>query len=61
MHLFMLISLSNEDDDECCVNEDDDECCVNEDDDGFVYRWLLSFSIQFVVESYSKNSPGFTE
>jgi hypothetical protein len=52
MHLFMLISLSN---------EDDDECCVNEDDDGFVYRWLLSFSIQFVVESYSKNSPGFTE
>ena len=52
MHLFMLISLSN---------EDDDGCCVNEDDDGFVYRWLLSFSIQFVVESYSKNSPGFTE
>jgi hypothetical protein len=37
LHLFMLISLSNEDDDECCVNEDDDKCWVNEDDDGFVY------------------------
>jgi len=33
----MLISLSNEDDDECCVNEDDDKGWVNEDDDGFVY------------------------